>query len=128
MSVELTKINADLMKATEGTGLTPYDQVPTSPEFPCIYCGLPTEMQDFASTGSCSVSIPLTVAVSRSDEETAQTQLTDWLNIDLISRFIRFQSQYWEDIAFISINHFRSVTFGNAECLAADLNFAIRST
>lgn len=126
--MNLLGINHDLMDSVTGTELTPYNQVPTSPELPCIYCGLPVAMTDFASMGSCSVEMVVTVAVSRADEETAQDQLSSLLTIDLIYRLIRQESEHWSDIAFKSINRFRSTTFGNAECLAADINLEIRTT
>lgn len=125
--MNLSGIIADLGDAVSGD-MTPYSQVPTSPEFPCCYVGLPEELSDFASSGSCSLRMPLTVAVSRSDEESAQTQLTDLLTIELVYRIIRKESAHWSDIAFVSINRFRSVTFGNAEALAADINLQLRTT
>lgn len=125
--MNLVGINRDLMAAA-GPGLTPYNFVPASPELPCIYVGLPDQMTEFSSYGSCTVDLKATVAVSRADEETAQMALQDILTIELIARFLQAKSEFWTEVGFKSISNFRSTTFGNAECLAADVNLTIRTT
>lgn len=127
--MNLLGINADLIASLVGgpfVGL--YTQVPLSPELPAIYCGFPQEMTDFASGGSCTLNHSLSVVVTRANEEEAQSSLSELLSVDLILRIVRYQSEFWSDVAFKSINQFRATTFGTTECLAADLNLLIRTT
>jgi hypothetical protein len=125
--VDLVGVNTDLMVAA-GPDLTTYSFVPGSPEMPCVYCGLPNSMTDWASGGSCVIEMPVTVVVSRADEETAQQDLMALINIAFISRFLRFKSEYWSEVAFRSVDRFRATSFGSTECLAADINLSIRTT
>lgn len=123
-------IVADLMGAIDNTVMTSYLTVPSSgPEFPAVYMGLPTRMDDYSSTGACTMTIAVVLAVSRaSGDLDAQQQIGDLLGTDLISRLVRADSDYWTDLAFTSINNFRQAKFANAECLAADINLQLRTT
>lgn len=128
--MSLTGIIEDLMAAVNAVRMTPYAIVPgDGPELPACYVGLPSQLTDFASTGSCSLSLSVVVVVSRAtDDWTAQGELFDLLDIDTISRFLTKRSDHWSDMAFVSITNFRHTTFGNASCLAADLNLQLRTT
>lgn len=127
--MNLVGINKDLLDAVKGPPFkSVYSSVPSSPEFPTIYCGFPESLTDFSSTGSCTLNHSLVVMVSRSDEDSAQEALSKLLSIDLIVKIIRFESVNWSQIEFRSINSFRAAKFGNADALGADLNLLIRTT
>lgn len=129
-SVNYNGIVADLMASQDNTAVVPYTTVPSSgPEFPALYMGFPTILTDYSSTGACSMSISVILAVSRaSGDMEAQQQLGDLLGTDIISRLMRAQSDNWTDIAFTSVNNFRHAKFANAEVLAADINLQLRTT
>ena len=126
--MNLVGINHDLMATIPASMLTTYAQVPNSPELPAAYVGFPEQLTDFASGGSCTLEMKITLVVSRADEETAQQALSDLITIDLIYRLVTAQSDHWSEIAFTSVDNFRAATFGVAECLAADINLTMRST
>ena len=127
VAMNLIGIYKDLMAAVPPT-LASYTSVPNSPELPCIYCGPPDELNDFSSYGSCTLRQTVSVVVSRANEETAQFDLVGLIGIELIARLLHAESENWMDIAFLGAGNFRSVVFGSTECLAADLNFTIRTT
>lgn len=134
--MNITRIRADLVAAigglvvdVDGVGpvtVTAYADVPSAPELPCVYPGVPERMYDFSYGGSCVIDIAFTLAVSRADETGAQAVLgalvTEILTLGLPA------STAFSDVALTSIDNFRAATFGNANVLAADFNLSIRTT
>ena len=125
--MNLQGIYTDLVAAAPPK-LNKYTSVPNSPDLPAVYCGPPNSMSDFSSYGSCLLQQTITICVSRANEDTAQFDLVEWFNIDTLARFLQAKSENWSDMALISVDNFRSVTFGTIECLAGDINLSIRTT
>jgi hypothetical protein len=128
--MDLQAIRAALVDACHDQGLNLYHDVPTTPELPCLYAGMPVQMYDWSSSGSCTIDIALTLCVSRSDEEVAQPQLSDFISTMQIPNAILNVSprMQWVDVAFITIDNFRAASFGETtQVLACDFNFQLRS-
>lgn len=134
--MDLEQIRADLVGSFAGLTVTVtgigeleiagYQDTPSSPQLPCVYCGFPTELRDFAWRGSCIADLTLTVCVSRADESTAQAALSALLSAMLavpIPTGLAFT-----DVATLSVNNIRATTFGEINVLAADINFSLRTT
>ena len=131
--MDLEGLSTDLGKAAAqttvgGVQVASYRRVPPSPELPCIYVGLPTNMMDFSSYGSCSLDIAVTACVGRPNEDDGYDQLSAILSTDLIQRLMTFKSDYWIDIAFKNINNIRATEFGTTNVYAADINLQLRTT
>ena len=113
----------------EMQGLTLYDVIPTSPEFPCLYPSWPSQLYEFSSRGSCNIDIALTVAVSRANELEAQPQLRKIVSSGLILEALyAAPREQWIDLAFINISNFRPEIFSDSmQALACDFNLSLRT-
>jgi hypothetical protein len=127
--MDLQALRQALVDACADQGLTLYADVPTTPELPCLYSGMPTSMYDWSSSGSCSLDIALTLCVSRADEGVAQSQLSGFISTLQIPNGVMNATRIqWVDVAFVNIDNIRAASFGETtQVLAADFNFTIRT-
>lgn len=130
VAVNFQGVINDLLAAVDKDRMVPYPEVPGGgPELPGCYVGLPNAMSDFASTGSCSMSLAVTVFVGRGTSDlNAQIELADLLDVATIAGFLNTRSDNWSDMAFTGINNFRQVELGTTQCYAADINLQLRTT
>lgn len=127
MAFDLTALRAALAATQTSIGVYPYSDIPSNPEFPAAYAGLPDRLSDFSSGGTCTVEIALVLVVSRADESTAQTELSALLSPAIAALFAA-PCVEWEDIALVDVGNFRASIFGEANCLAVDVNLSLRTT
>jgi hypothetical protein len=127
--VDLQALRQALVGACTEQGLALYPDVPNSPELPCLYAGMPTDMREFSSAGQCTVDIALTLCVSRADEDVAQKSLSGFISTMQIPNAIMNATPFqWSGIAFINIDNIRAASFGETtQVLAADFNFQLRT-
>lgn len=127
--MNLQALRAALVDACTGQGLFLYHDVPATPELPCLYAGMPSDMREWSSRGQCTIDLALTLCVSRGDEEVAQKQLSDLLSTLQIPNAVMAATRIqWADVAFVNIDNFRAANFGESmQVLACDHNFTIRT-
>jgi hypothetical protein len=127
--MDLQALRLALVNACADQGLTLYGDVPTTPELPCLYSGMPTDMSEFSSAGQCTMTIALTLCVSRANEDVAQKQLSDFISTMQIPHgILNATPTHWSGAAFINIDSIRSASFGETtQVLACDFNFQLRT-
>ena len=110
--------------------VTCHDNIPANTDFPCAYVGLPTLIQlNTTLGGSHIVSMPVTLCLSRVDDDVAQVKLTEILSSGLLDALDTATSPAWKYAQFLSVDKFRTVKFagGDVEVIACDLNTIVSS-
>jgi len=127
--MDLHGLKSALVGSCADQGLSLYEDVPNSPELPCLYAQMPTDMREFSSAGQCTLDITLTLCVSRANEDTAQKELSDFLStLQIPNAVMNATPIHWSGVAFINIDNIRAASFGETtQVLAADFNFSLRT-
>lgn len=75
--MDLARVRRDLATAVKACGYTPYAFVPPSPELPAVIINAPTLTEYHQNLeGAARITIPISLLVSRADEQTADAMLT----------------------------------------------------
>jgi hypothetical protein len=109
-----------------------HDQTPANYEFPFAYVGMPTliEIGSSSLAGGHIVDMPITLCFSRTDDQVAQTQLSEILSSGLLDIFdTEIEDAPWYVAQFTVVDKFRVAKLAGdtIECIACDLNFQVRT-
>lgn len=122
----LAEIRAEFATALAGLPERVYPHPPAAPEMPCVIVGFPTLITyDETLAGHSRYELVLTVLVSMSDVERAETELDSILTGSLRHELHNHPSTVWRAFHVESVTNIRAETVGNATALAADLNITL---
>jgi hypothetical protein len=127
--MDLQALKKALVGACADQGLALYHDVPNSPELPCLYAQMPSDMREWSSAGQCTLDITLTLCVSRADEDVAQKELSGFIStLQIPNSILNATRIQWVDVAFINVDNIRAASFGETtQVLACDHNFQLRT-
>lgn len=119
---DINVVRADLAIVLGGLGYSPYPVLPGSPEVPAAVINSPSATEYHATAaGHCIVRIPITLLVSRADEESAQRALNTAIsfNVDgsVISALEAATGRAWARLQVVSSSRFLPVSISDTTSL-----------
>lgn len=125
--MDLSVVRADLASALGGLGYSPYSALPGSPELPAAIVNAPSEIEyHFNAFGHCKLTIPITLLVSRADEESAQKALNTAVSFGIdgsvVSALEAATGTTWAQLVVEGATRFLPVVLSeNTTALGADI-------
>lgn len=119
---DVNVIRADLAIVLGGLGFSPYPVLPGSPATPAAIINSPSAIEYHATAaGHSIVRIPITLLVSRADEESAQRALNTAVSFNItgsvISALEAATGKIWARLQVVSSSRFMPVSISDTTSL-----------